>query len=333
MCAESPEKIPISSLEGVTKAVQDLEAQERLYSIALFDILGFSQYVETNGTETIMKVYTKLMELVHKMESTVEGNDFPAGCVAPVPISPDWKQNQLVAEANGFIRVCHFSDTFLIYVNYDMGKNSWWLRDFLYEPYPLILLEMGTQYATAFYEDHHIYISFLNICMEFFCEAIRAGIPLRGCISTGLATMNQKDSIYFGRPLVEAARGETAQNCIGVAYGKSFNNYHPVYNRYFIPYLGHFKGDESKTKYLSPLALDWPRYWRDSTSFRELSISDCIKKMNQDSQYSVYYENAIKFANFSRTHEDWPEQINRENLSDILTYYERVKAWYNDISR
>ena len=82
---------------------------------------------------------------------------------------------------------------------------------------------------------------FLQICIEFFCEAIKAGIPLRGCISTGMATMNQHDSIYFGRPLVEAARGEAAQSCIGMAVGRSFNNYHPVYNRYFIPYLGHIK--------------------------------------------------------------------------------------------
>ena len=69
----------------------------------------------------------------------------------------------------------------------------------------------------------------------------RQGFPFVGTSLTGMATMNQYDSIYFGRPLVEAARGETAQSCIGMAVGRSFNNYHPVYNRYFIPYLGHIK--------------------------------------------------------------------------------------------
>ena len=102
-------------------------------------------------------------------------------------------------------------------------------------------------------------MSFLQICIEFFCEAIKAGIPLRGCISTGMATMNQHDSIYFGRPLVEAARGETAQSCIGMAFGRSFNNYHPVYNRYFIPYLGHIKEYGKGVRFLSPMAVDWPR--------------------------------------------------------------------------
>ena len=44
-------------------------------------------------------------------------------------------------------------------------------------------------------------------------------------------------SRYLGEPLVEVAKGETAQNALGIAFGKSFNNSHPVYNDYFIPYL------------------------------------------------------------------------------------------------
>ena len=48
----------------------------------------------------------------------------------------------------------------------------------------------------------------------------------------GLAIMNQDKSIYLGEPLVEVAKGETAQNALGIAFGKSFNNSHPVYNDY-----------------------------------------------------------------------------------------------------
>lgn len=58
--------------------------------------------------------------------------------------------------------------------------------------------------------------------MEFFCQAIFAGIPLRGCLSTGMALMDQEKTIYFGDPIVEAARGETAQYAIGIAFGKKF---------------------------------------------------------------------------------------------------------------
>jgi hypothetical protein len=170
--------------------------------------------------------------------------------VAPTPTSSDWKQNAFIADANGYINVCHFSDTFLIYVNYQLSKMPFWLRSTKYEPYPLLPGETEVVLHPVIYKRHHIYLSFLQTCMDFFCQSIVAGIPLRGCISTGLAVMNPYKSIYVGSPLVEAARGETAQNSIGVAFGKSFNNSHPVYNDYFIPYLDHIK---EKTKNFSAL--------------------------------------------------------------------------------
>ena len=45
-----------------------------------------------------------------------------AGSVVPIRISEDWKHIRYAANANGFINVCHFSDTFLIYVNYCLRK-------------------------------------------------------------------------------------------------------------------------------------------------------------------------------------------------------------------
>ena len=140
--------------------------------------------------------------------------------------------------------------------------------------------------------------------------------------------MNQHDSIYFGRPLVEAAGGETAQSCIGMAFGRSFNNYHPVYNRYFIPYLGHIKEYGKGVRFLSPMAVDWPRFWRGNARFRDLPITECIGRMNTTPSFASYYDGAIKFAAFSQAHENWPDEINREGVTDIVDYYERVKAWY-----
>ena len=112
--------------------------------------------------------------------------------------------------------------------------------------------------------------------MDFFCQSIIEGIPLRGCISTGIAMMDQYKSIYFGNPLVEAARGEPAQNTLGVAFGKSFNNYHPVYNKYYIPYLGHIKENDNKNVFLSPMMLDWARYWRTSPNYKNKSVIEYI---------------------------------------------------------
>ena len=192
------ERLLITSSDAMEQAVQEVEQQEQLYSIALFDILGFSNLVQNNGTQIVVDLYNKLLGIIHKMESSYSSNGTLAGSVVPMPVSQDWKNNQLIAYANGYIHVCHFSDTFLIYTHYLFKKTSWWLRDSFYEPYPLLLGEKNTEYCSLIFKEHAIYLSFLQVCMEFFCEAVKAGIPLRGCISTGMATMNKHQSIFFG---------------------------------------------------------------------------------------------------------------------------------------
>lgn len=324
-------KIRLKSQEEIDKKLQEFSGREHLYSIALFDILGFSNFVQKNGTDTIMELYTKLLDLINRRASSYDNvGDFEVS-VAPVPTSSDWKNNHLAADANGYVQVCHFSDTFLIYVNYEFVKQPWLLADQIKEEFPLLIGEAGTQFSVDFFSNHHIYISFLQLCMVFFCQSIIEGIPLRGCISTGIAMMDQYKSIYFGNPLVEAARGEPAQNTLGVAFGKSFNNYHPVYNKYYIPYLGHIKENDNKNVFLSPMMLDWARYWRTSPNYKNKSVIEYINRMNTQTEFTSYYENAIKFYDFSEKHEDWVNQINRKNMGDILDYYKRVKQWYNSV--
>jgi hypothetical protein len=65
---------------------------------------------------------------------------------------------------------------------------------------------------------------------------------------------------------------------LGIAFGKSFNNYHPVYNDYFIPYLDHIKENFGNSKFLSPMMLDWARYWRNHYEFQKLNLKDSIMK-------------------------------------------------------
>lgn len=321
------EKVPLTSREQLEEKLKELSTQEQVYSIALFDILGFSNLVEKNGNQVVLDLYNKLLDIIDKQKSTPDGNIDYAGSVVPVPISDDWKKGALIANANGYVNVCHFSDTFLIYVNYQLSKPSYWLADTIYEPHPLLLGEKGTITYPVIYEQHHIYLSFLQTCMEFFCQAIVAGVPLRGCVSSGLAIMDLYKSIYLGEPLVEAARGETAQNALGVAFGKSFNNSHPVYNKYFIPYLNHIK-EGDKSKYLSPMMVDWARYWRESLEFKKFDLEECINKMNSDSNFSSYYDNAVKFYKFSELHKEWFNEINREEIEDITDYYKSVKKWF-----
>lgn len=97
---------PITSPEEMDKAIQEVEKNEQLYSIALFDILGFSNFVQNNGTQVVLDLYHKLIDLIHRMESSSTGGAAFSGSVVPVPVSSDWTANQLVADANGYIQVC-----------------------------------------------------------------------------------------------------------------------------------------------------------------------------------------------------------------------------------
>lgn len=317
---------PIKSQTEFDEGMREISSKEQVYSIALFDILGFSKFVEANGNQVILDLYNKLLDLVEKQKSVFGESSNLAGSVVPVPISNDWTSNALIADANGYINVCHFSDTFIIYVNYLLGKQPFWLRDTVHEPYPLLFGEIGTEQYPIVYEQHRIYLSFLQTCMDFFCQATVAGIPLRGCVSTGLAVMDPYKSIYVGSPIVEAARGEPGRNSIGISFGKSFNNHHPVYNNYFIPYFDDIKPE--KSNYLSPMVLDWARYWRDNPEFKKYDLHSCINNMNTDQQFSYYYDNAIRFYDFSEKHKDWSSEIKREGIRDILDYYNRTKDWY-----
>ena len=93
------------------------------------------------------------------------------------------------------------------------------------------------------------------------------------------------------------------------------------------------KDNDIKTAYLSPMVLDWPRFWREHRDFSTVSISECIRKMNTDEAFTKYYDGAIKFAEFSEKHSNWPGNINRDGMRGIIDYYGRVKAWYQSISK
>lgn len=319
-------EIPIRTDE-LEKTLKEIVSKEQLYSIALFDILGFSNFVEEHGMEEVSKLYKNLLNIVYEQQSSYNGQLVHTGCV-PVPVSRDWKQNQLIAQGNGFVNVMHFSDTFLIYVNYELRAPSFWLRDSVYESHPLLVGDNSVSVNPEFYRKHNIYSSFLQTCMEFFCEATIAGIPLRGCISTGVATMDKFNNIFLGKPLVEAAKGETAQNSIGIAFGKSFDVYHPVYHNYFIPYSGHIKENYNNSAFLSPMMLDWARYWRNNSKFNGVKVEECISRMNKNPEFSKYYDNAIRFNEFSKAHADWVDEIDYSGINDISEYYKRAAEWY-----
>lgn len=324
---EANDRIPVPNGQ-VTERVQAINAEEQFYSIGLFDILGFSNFVERNGYQIILDLYSKLVALLHAQASTPEGGVSPAGSVAPVPTSRDWKYNSLIANANGYVQVGHFSDTFILFVNYNLFAPSFYLRDTLLEPHPLHANIPGSSVFGPFFDAHHVYLSFLQTCMHFFCQSILDGIPLRGVISSGLARMDPAQSIFFGAPLVEAGKGEPAQDAIGIGFGKSFLQYHPIYNSYFIPYSKHIKTEAPNRQYLCHAALDWPRYWRQQ--FPNKRIEEEIGKMNLEPRFSKYYDNALRFFRFSSENADWSGSVNCEGTDDIKEFFRRADQWLSE---
>ena len=75
-------KMKISEQEFEEK-LKEISSHEQFYSIALFDILGFSNFAATHGNKSILDLYNKLLEIIYTpdLEKAV-----------PVPISEDWKQ-------------------------------------------------------------------------------------------------------------------------------------------------------------------------------------------------------------------------------------------------
>ena len=172
-----------------------------------------------------------------------------------------------------------FSDTFIIWIEYQ----------------PLYGMSLR-----GFYEK----------CMDIFIESIKRGIPLRGAISRGSAVMDEEKKIYLGKPIVEAARAEAAQNWMGIALTRSCQEATVSEAWLLLPYEEHIKGkniDKSKEILFTNCVLDWPKHWRKTQNG---NIIPLINGMNDDVRFSSYYDNAIKFISYSEKNDDfWKDKL------------------------
>lgn len=151
---------------------------------------------------------------------------------------------------------------------------------------------------------------FFEKCMEIFIEALKYGIPLRGAISRGSAIMDEQNNIYLGKPLVEAARAEVAQNWLGIGLTSSFQETTLSETHLLLPYHDHIKEkylEKSKDILFVEAVLDWPKYWRNVEKDSPIPY---IQAMNIDEYFSSYYDNAIKFVNYSFENRNfWEDKI------------------------
>ncbi len=99
-----------------------------------------------------------------------------------------------------------------------------------------------------------------DIVLDFFCDCLHDGLPLRGGIAFGDAVMDESRGIFLGQPIIEAARAEAAQRWCGCTFGPSLDDFPalgPVDR--FMPYEAQMKPGSEEL--LRGLALDWPRRW------------------------------------------------------------------------
>lgn len=157
---------------------------------------------------------------------------------------------------------------------------------------------------------------FIQRCADLVCEALILQVPLRGAIALGEAVMHKATGMYLGEPIIEAHELEKAQEWIGVAFTSSgtWNSFIAELNpiqiiEYRIPVKN------GKEKLSTPLALDWPRRWRDT---RKESLSDLLNQLNKSKKHSKYYDNAIAFALHSEQHHDWHKKSDEKNAFKYL---------------
>lgn len=151
--------------------------------------------------------------------------------------------------------------------------------------------------------------SFLESVLDFFCEALLRGLPMRGCVTFGPAVMRPQDGIFLGEPIIEGARGEQAQSWLGVSFGPSVNqrSYGWIGSLHHVmPYHEHAKpGSEALVE---PLVLDWPRRWRDAYSDRPSAI-EMLNRLNTDTRFAKYYDGALKLVAHSAKCDAWWESF------------------------
>jgi hypothetical protein len=151
---------------------------------------------------------------------------------------------------------------------------------------------------------------FVERCSDLICDALEMGIPLRGALTLGDAVLDTESNYFLGDPIVEAANLEKGQNWVGFTLGHSAVRAQflaQLHGTAIIEYSPPMK--EKFKEYASPIVVDWPRRWRDS---RGKCPSEKLCELNTDPNFSLYWDNTIKFSEFSLQKHDWhlrPEEI------------------------
>jgi hypothetical protein len=146
---------------------------------------------------------------------------------------------------------------------------------------------------------------FTELVAELICDGIEIGLPLRGTITFGEMIANKITNTYIGLPIIEAAETEKAQAWIGVSFGRSVaTDRAPLHADTILPFRSHYKKPENKQ--LNSVVVDWPRQWRQGK--RPINLRNLVSALNTSPEHSLYYENTLRFIDFSEQNHDWFRQ-------------------------
>jgi hypothetical protein len=190
------------------------------YAFALFDVLGFEKKIGSPGRpgliglHAVEALYRELAKVITVQNRSVKpwhefmraANGSPSG----TPIG--------TGDGDFFVP----SDVFGMYVS---DSFAYWAdRNYPLSAYTITMRTSDDEEHPGFEWNKHPIPpdSFLELCNEAICRSVELGLPLRGAISCGQAAIRPREGIFLGEPIVEAARMESAQDFIGVSFGKTY---------------------------------------------------------------------------------------------------------------
>jgi hypothetical protein len=141
------------------------------------------------------------------------------------------------------------------------------------------------------------------LAAEAVCKAVEVGLPVRGAITIGEGTFDNRGRIYMGTPMFEAAETEKAQRWIGVSFGPSILGppfREGLYLHTVLAYKSHAKPRAGTA--VPGLVVDWPRRWRET---RPADLRQALDDLDVDKKHAPYYKNTLRFAEFSEANHDW----------------------------
>ena len=248
---------------------------EKVIVLAFFDILGTSKLLNEGKYDKVYEYYQDMVELCNSSHTPIAVHN------------PFYGKHSTFSGFSGVIADVMDFDTLYHIINYDL-HHAFFSDTFLL----WIEVDSFLQPTLA---------GFLEKCCIVFCSAIRKGIPLRGVISAGSAIMDEKNRIFLGRPLAEAAKAEPQQNWMGVGLGESILNIHEMDTEYLLPYFNHVKEERRKTgTILGGWVLDWYSWW--GHNYQD-DVRDYINRMDTDERFSGYYRNSLSYVEVSKQRE------------------------------